>query len=54
MPNILFECAFISNRKEEKKLKAPDFQKDLAESLFESIKKFKIKYEQSRATSRSR
>ncbi len=54
MPNILFEGAFISNRNEEKKLKAPDFQKNLAESLFESIKKFKIKYEQSRATSRSR
>ncbi|MBN2088644.1 N-acetylmuramoyl-L-alanine amidase [candidate division KSB1 bacterium] len=53
MPNILFESAFISNRKEEKKLKSSDFQKDLAESLFESIKKFKIKYEQSHAASRS-
>ncbi len=54
MPNILFESAFISNRKEEKKLKSSAFQKDLAESLYESIKKFKIKYEQSHTTSSAR
>lgn len=46
MPNILFESAFISNRAEEKKLRSPQFQKKLAEALFESIKKFKEKYEQ--------
>lgn len=46
MPNILFETAFISNRAEEKKLKSSRFQKKLAEALFESIKKFKEKYEQ--------
>jgi N-acetylmuramoyl-L-alanine amidase len=46
MPNILFEAAFISNRAEEKKLKSANFQKKLAEALFESIKKFKEKYEQ--------
>ena len=46
MPNILFETAFISNRAEEKKLKSSSYQKKLAEALFESIKKFKEKYEQ--------
>ncbi|MBN1351648.1 N-acetylmuramoyl-L-alanine amidase [candidate division KSB1 bacterium] len=46
MPNILFETAFISNRKEEKMLKSSGFQNKVAEALFLSIKAFKAKYEQ--------
>lgn len=45
MPNILVETAFISNREEEKKLRTSSFQKKIAEALFESIMKFKKKYE---------
>lgn len=45
MPNILIEVAFISNSTEEKKLSTASFQKKVAEAIFESIKKFKNKYE---------
>ncbi|MDQ7065308.1 MAG: N-acetylmuramoyl-L-alanine amidase [candidate division KSB1 bacterium] len=45
MPNILIEVAFISNRKEERLLKSPTFQKKIAEAICESILKFKRKYE---------
>jgi len=46
MPNVLFETAFISNRKEEKFLNSPEFQQKIAEGIYQSIKKFKLKYEQ--------
>ncbi len=45
MPNVLVETAFISNRTEEKLLKKSSFQQRVAESLFESVKRFKEKYE---------
>jgi len=45
MPCILVETAFISNQKEEKLLRSDDFQEKVAEAIFESIKKFKDKYE---------
>ena len=45
MPNILVETAFISNSYEEKLLRSRSFQKKMAEALFESIIKFKKKYE---------
>jgi len=45
MPNILVEVAFISNKYEEKKLRQSSFQEDVAEAIYESIKKFKKKYE---------
>jgi N-acetylmuramoyl-L-alanine amidase len=45
MPNILIEVAFISNRSEERKLRLSSFQRKVAEAIFESIKKFKQKYE---------
>lgn len=47
MPNFLLETAFISNLREEKLLKSSQFQTQVAESIFESIRKFKEKYEQS-------
>lgn len=45
MPNILIETAFISNPKEEKLLNDASFQQDLAEAIYNGIKKFKEKYE---------
>lgn len=45
MPNILIETAFISNQREEAKLNDSSFQQDIAEAIFNSIKKFKEKYE---------
>jgi len=45
MPCILHETAFISNRKEEKLLRTSSFQQKVAEGLFESIRRFKAKYE---------
>lgn len=45
MPNVLVETAFISNRREEKLLRSGSFQKKVAEGIFESIKKFKQRYE---------
>ncbi|MDZ7289954.1 MAG: N-acetylmuramoyl-L-alanine amidase [candidate division KSB1 bacterium] len=45
MPNILIETAFISNPRESTLLNDASFQQDLAEAIFNSIKKFKEKYE---------
>ena len=45
MPNILVETAFISNKSEEKLLRQPSFRKKIAEAIFESVIKFKKKYE---------
>jgi N-acetylmuramoyl-L-alanine amidase len=45
MPNILIETAFISNKKEEKLLKSSSFRQKVAEAIYESVKKFKEKYE---------
>jgi N-acetylmuramoyl-L-alanine amidase len=45
MPNILIEVAFISNREEERKLRLSSFRKKIATAIFNSIKKFKKKYE---------
>ncbi len=45
MPNILIETAFISNPNEEKLLRGGSFQKKQAIAIFQSIKKFKNRYE---------
>jgi N-acetylmuramoyl-L-alanine amidase len=45
MPNILIETAFISNQREEAMLNDSSFQQNIAEAIFNSIKKFKEKYE---------
>ncbi|KAA3636715.1 MAG: hypothetical protein DWP97_02240 [Calditrichaeota bacterium] len=44
-PSVLIEAGFITNKAEEKLLKKDDFQKDIAESLYNAIKRFKGKYE---------
>jgi len=45
MPNILVETAFISNPREEELLNDAGFQQDVAEAIYNGIKKFKEKYE---------
>ncbi|MEZ5358885.1 MAG: N-acetylmuramoyl-L-alanine amidase [Candidatus Zixiibacteriota bacterium] len=45
MPSILVESAFISNKEEEKLLRKSSFRKDIAEGLYEAVKRFKAKYE---------
>jgi N-acetylmuramoyl-L-alanine amidase len=45
MPNILIETAFISNPDEERLLRTKSFQQQQAMAIFQSIKKFKERYE---------
>jgi N-acetylmuramoyl-L-alanine amidase len=45
MPNILVETAFLSNPREEGLLSDAGFQQDIAEAIFNGIKRFKEKYE---------
>jgi len=40
MPAVLIECAFLSNPKEEIKLRTRKFQKDMADSIYAGIKKY--------------
>ncbi|MFC1475117.1 N-acetylmuramoyl-L-alanine amidase [Candidatus Zixiibacteriota bacterium] len=44
-PSILIESGFISNRTDEKLLKNKKYQKTVAKSLYNAIKRFKTKYE---------
>ncbi|MFQ5650038.1 MAG: N-acetylmuramoyl-L-alanine amidase [bacterium] len=46
MPNVLVETAFMSNKREEKLLNTASFQEKVARGIFESVKKFKEKYEE--------
>lgn len=45
MPNILLESAFISNKTDEKLLGTRAFQVSIAESICQSVKEFKNRYE---------
>jgi N-acetylmuramoyl-L-alanine amidase len=45
MPTVLIETAHISNAYEEKKLRTNLFKQKIAEAIYESIVKFKEKYE---------
>ncbi|MBU4310516.1 N-acetylmuramoyl-L-alanine amidase family protein [bacterium] len=47
MPSILVEVAFISNPREENMLRNPDFQKRVAEGLYNAIVVYKRSYERS-------
>ncbi len=44
-PSILVETGFISNPDEERLLKSRKYQKTVAESIYDAIKRFKAKYE---------
>jgi len=46
MPHAYLEAGFISNRREEKNLKSSKYQQKIAEAVYESVRKFKRKYEQ--------
>ena len=45
MPSILIETGYISNRAEERLLKSRQFQKSIANAIFEVLLSFKKKYE---------
>jgi N-acetylmuramoyl-L-alanine amidase len=45
MPSILVEMGFISNPKEEKRLRTERFQKDMADAIFKGIRSFKETHE---------
>jgi N-acetylmuramoyl-L-alanine amidase len=44
-PSVLIESAFISNKSEEQLLKSKSYQTSVAKALYNSIKRFKAKYE---------
>jgi len=48
MPAVLIEMGFISNKAEEKDLNSATYQKKLINSIFESVKLFKFKYDKMR------
>lgn len=43
MPSVLIEVGFLSHAKENKKLLKPEYQKELAEKIFESIQSYAYK-----------
>ncbi len=45
MPSILVESAFLTNKADEKLLNKKSFRQDLAEAIYEGLKRFKAKYE---------
>ncbi|MEX2115678.1 MAG: N-acetylmuramoyl-L-alanine amidase [Bacteroidota bacterium] len=45
MPNVLVETGYLSNREDEKYLKSLKGQQEMALSLFEGIKEYKVIYE---------
>jgi N-acetylmuramoyl-L-alanine amidase len=46
MPAVLVESAFITNPREERKLRRQEYRQRLAEALFEAIAAYKLRYEQ--------
>ncbi len=44
-PSVLVETGFISNRDEERLLKTAEYQQAVADALYDSIQRFKEKYE---------
>lgn len=45
MPNVLVETAYLSNRQDERILKSEKGQKEIADALFQAVKKYKDEYE---------
>lgn len=43
IPSVLVETAFISNPAEEKKLRSPGFQREMAQSIFQGIRRYKTR-----------
>jgi N-acetylmuramoyl-L-alanine amidase len=46
MPAVLVEVAFITNRKEEALLRQPEYREQIAQSLVDSIARYKVTYEE--------
>jgi N-acetylmuramoyl-L-alanine amidase len=44
-PSVLIETAFISNKTEEQTLRSKSYQRSVAKALYNSIKRFKARYE---------
>jgi N-acetylmuramoyl-L-alanine amidase len=51
MPSVLIEVGFITNPEEQKKLKNPQYQNQVAAAIYKSIKKFKEKIDKSEFSS---
>ena len=47
MPNVLVETAYLSNRHDEKVLKSSKGQQEIAESIFNAVRRYKGEYEKS-------
>jgi len=47
MPNVLVETAYLSNRHDEMVLKSSKGQQEIAESIFNGVKRYKQEYEKS-------
>ena len=41
MPSVLVEIGFISNAREERKLRSPRFRQDMAEIIYRGILRYK-------------
>jgi len=50
MPAILIESAFITNPKEERKLRQEAYRQRVAEALYDGIAKYKVRYERRAGT----
>ncbi|MCK4957713.1 MAG: N-acetylmuramoyl-L-alanine amidase [Candidatus Cloacimonetes bacterium] len=48
MPSVLVEMGFISNKSGEQKLVSASYQKKIVNSIFESVRAFKFKYDKMR------
>jgi len=46
MPNILVETGYISNAKEARKLRTPEYRQEIARGVYQGIVAFKKKYDQ--------
>jgi N-acetylmuramoyl-L-alanine amidase len=47
MPNVLVETAYLSNKHDEQVLKSGKGQHQIAQAIFEGIKRYKVEYEKS-------
>ena len=45
MPNVLIEVGFLSNKTEAQNLNKSYYRRQIAESIYNAIKEFKLKYE---------
>jgi N-acetylmuramoyl-L-alanine amidase len=51
MPSLLVEAGYLSNREEEKMLRRPDVQKNIAVGIFNGLKRYRTSYEKQQLAS---